>query len=70
MENQTAIICNGTPQSLENGSTISKFLDLKKIDPACIVVELNKDIVRKDAFGATVLKNNDSVEILHFVGGG
>jgi sulfur carrier protein len=70
MENEITITCNGLQQSLENGFSIGKLLSAKRIDPASVVVELNRDIIQKDRFASTVLKNNDSVEVLHFVGGG
>jgi sulfur carrier protein len=70
MDNEIAITCNGAPHSLEKDSTISKLLVLKRIDPACVVVELNRDIVQKDLFNSTPLRDKDTVEILHFVGGG
>jgi sulfur carrier protein len=70
MGNEITITCNGLSLSLENGSTIGTLLSVKKIDPSSVVVELNKDILQKEKIVSTVLKNNDSVEILHFVGGG
>jgi sulfur carrier protein len=70
MDNPIAITCNGVPQSLDKDSTISKLLALKRIDPACVVVELNRGIVPKELFTATPLRDKDTVEILHFVGGG
>jgi sulfur carrier protein len=70
MEDEIAIVCNGLPQSLKKGSTVGNLLAVKKIDPACVVVELNREIIQKEAFGPTILKNNDSIEILRFVGGG
>jgi sulfur carrier protein len=70
MENKITIICNGVSHSYENGTTIGTLLFTKKIDPASVVVELNRDIIQKEKIVSTVLKNNDSVEILHFVGGG
>jgi sulfur carrier protein len=70
MANEIVITCNGSSQSLERDSTIGKLLVLKKVDPACVVVELNKDIVQKESFNSIPLRDKDTVEILHFVGGG
>jgi sulfur carrier protein len=70
MGNKITFVCNGVSRSCENGSTIGTLLCEKKIDPASVVVEINRDIIQKEKFVATALKNNDSVEILHFVGGG
>jgi sulfur carrier protein len=61
---------NGISETLEGESSVETLLALKKIDPACVVVELNRIIVKKDCFGSTVLRDGDVVEILRFVGGG
>ncbi len=61
---------NGKADSLEEGSNILDLLAAKKIDPAVVVVEVNKSIVKKENFGTAVLRDNDTVEILRFVGGG
>jgi sulfur carrier protein len=61
---------NGKPESIAPDMSIEKLLSARSIDPACVVVELNKTIVKKDCFGSTVLKGGDVVEILRFVGGG
>ena len=41
-----------------------------KIRPGRVVVELNRDILSRDAYEGTLLKEGDAVEIVHFVGGG
>jgi sulfur carrier protein len=35
-----------------------------------VAVELNRDIVPRDRWGATQLNDGDRLEIVHFVGGG
>ena len=40
------------------------------LDPARVAVELNGRIVPRADFKSTSLKNGDSLEIVHFVGGG
>lgn len=35
-----------------------------------IVIELNGDILPRESYDTTILKENDKVEILTFVGGG
>lgn len=41
-----------------------------KIRPGRVVVELNRDILSRDAYEDTHLKEGDAIEIVHFVGGG
>ena len=35
-----------------------------------VAIELNKKILEKSNYKKTILKNNDNVEIVHFIGGG
>ena len=35
-----------------------------------VVVELNEEIIKRENYDTTVLKDGDVVEILHFMGGG
>jgi thiazole synthase len=45
-------------------------LEQLQIRPARVVVEHNRHIVARDAYGATLLAEGDALEIVHFVGGG
>jgi sulfur carrier protein len=40
------------------------------IRPARVVVELNRNVLPRDAFATTALNDGDKIEIVHFVGGG
>ena len=40
------------------------------LDPRTVVVELNREIVRRPRLGETMLAAGDAVELVHFVGGG
>ena len=53
-----------------SGKTISEYLASANYDPMRIAVERNGEIVPKSQYGETVLQNNDSIEIVRFVGGG
>ncbi|MCY1691599.1 sulfur carrier protein ThiS [Exiguobacterium sp. SL14] len=35
-----------------------------------VIVEQNRQIIDRGAYGQTVVQNNDTFEIVHFVGGG
>jgi sulfur carrier protein len=61
---------NGNTETVGDGVTILDFLAEKKLDPEKVVVEHNLDIVQRETYGDVVLKDNDSLEILRFVGGG
>jgi len=64
------ITVNGKEEVVRKGVTIAELIALKKIDPDTVIVEYNHDFIKKKAWGGIVLKENDSLEILRFVGGG
>jgi sulfur carrier protein len=70
MEKELSATINGSLEKLNVGCTILALLSEKKLDSSHVVVEYNRVIIPKHDFGTTVVKNGDSVEILHFVGGG
>jgi len=49
------------------GDLLSK-LDIKR--PERVAVEINKEIIMQSDFAHTVVKDDDSIEIVSFVGGG
>lgn len=61
---------NGRPEITGPSVTIEDMLAAKKLDSACVVVELNRNVIKKETFSSVVLKEHDVVEILRFVGGG
>ena len=63
---------NGESEIIDEDSlTISQLLVLKNVKmPDMVSVELNGDILDRDAFDATLVKDNDAVEFLYFMGGG
>ena len=52
------------------GKTISEYLNSTNYDRTRIAVELNCSIVPKAEYGSVVLKDQDSIEVVSFVGGG
>jgi thiamine biosynthesis protein ThiS len=61
---------NGEKKEFKEGTSVATLLEELGIRPGRVVVELNRDVVARDAHGATVLQEGDAVEIVHFVGGG
>ena len=52
------------------GMTLSEFLTMEKYNPQQIAVECNEEIVPKRQYETFILKENDRLEIVRFVGGG
>ncbi len=65
------IVVNGEQVNCGDGLTVSKLLIEQKIKmPEMVSVEPKGEIVRRTEFEQTVLKNDDKVEFLYFMGGG
>ena len=64
------ILINGEGKECEEGISLSALIDLLELPPQRIAVELNREVVRRADWKSTVLKNEDRLEIVHFVGGG
>ena len=52
------------------GKTIAEYLATTNYESKRIAVERNGEIVFKSQYGETLLQDDDSVEIVSFVGGG
>jgi len=61
---------NGEEKEIADGLTIIALLEDLKIRPARVVVERNREIVPREDYGTTLLTDGDTLEIVHFVGGG
>ncbi|HWB40733.1 MAG TPA: sulfur carrier protein ThiS [Gemmatimonadales bacterium] len=64
------IVVNGDDRRVPGPATLLDLLDHLGLDPRTVVVELNREIVRRPRLGETALAEGDSVELVHFVGGG
>ena len=64
------ITVNGEKKEVPEGLTIVGLLQFLKIQPERVAVELNLDIVKKDRYGTTPVKEGDSVEVVSFMAGG
>lgn len=61
---------NGKDETIEGGLTLGGLLSRKDVSPDEVVVELNGAIIARENYDSTVLNENDSLEVLRFVGGG
>jgi len=65
------IVVNGEQIDCGDSLTVSELLVEQKVKmPDMVSVELNGQILRRTEFEQTVLKNDDKVEFLYFMGGG
>lgn len=64
------ISVNGQKVTVADGTTLIQLIKEKNVDPNKIIVELNRDIAKKELWDYITLKEDDEIEILAFVGGG
>ena len=50
--------------------TLAALIESLNMKPDRVAIELNRDIVPRDRWPETPLKDGDRLEIVHFVGGG
>ena len=61
---------NGEERSFEGNLTLAAVVEQLGVKADRVAIELNKIIVRRDAWAATKLRDGDRLEVVHFVGGG
>ncbi len=64
------IIFNGKSRKLQPGINIQEFLDQLQLDCLQVVVEHNRNIISRQRLADTLLSHGDTLEVIHFVGGG
>ncbi len=64
------VTVNGDKREFDSGSRLEDLLRVLELDPRMVVVEHNRVIVRRPQLQTTPLEDGDSVELVHFVGGG
>ena len=64
------IILNGESRKLDRKVDLDKLIDLFSLPRDRVAVELNKTVIRRSDWGQTMLNDGDSLEVVHFVGGG
>ena len=61
---------NGRVKSILDNYKMSDLVENLKIPIKKVAIELNQEIIDKKNINKINLKNNDKIEIVHFIGGG
>ncbi len=61
---------NGEDREVVDNLSLKELVTQLDLTPERIAIQLNQNVVRRADWPSTVLRENDQVEIVHFVGGG
>lgn len=64
------IVFNGKSRELQSSISIQELLDQLKLDCQQVVVEHNRNIIPRQRLDQITLNDGDTLEVIHFVGGG
>jgi len=64
------VFVNGDEKEFSPGTSLAELITQLDLPAPRIAVELNREVVRRSDWGSTMLKDEDRIEIVHFVGGG
>ena len=68
--NKIEIKINGKVKLIRKGINLLNIVKKLKIPIKKVAIELNQEIIDKKKLNRVILKKNDKIEIVHFIGGG
>jgi len=68
--NKIKIKLNGKFVKIQDKTTLLSLMKKLKVPIKKVAIELNQTIVNKKSLGKIKVKNNNKIEIVHFIGGG
>lgn len=65
------ITINGEAKELREGLSITELLVVENVEmPEMVSVQLNDEFLKQDEYAASIVKENDDINFLYFMGGG
>ncbi|GEN34966.1 sulfur carrier protein ThiS [Aneurinibacillus danicus] len=65
------ITINGKMQTIpDTVGNVQQLLEYLRLADRIVVVEINRDILQKEQHAARSITDGDTIELVHFVGGG
>ena len=64
------ITVNGQVVSIERSMSVEEVLDTVEVPPNYLAVEINGEVVPREAYGERVVQPGDELELVTLVGGG
>ena len=70
VKNKIKIKLNGKKIQINNNESLKKLVKRLNLPLNKVAIELNKKIIDKKKINIIKLNNNDTIEVVHFIGGG
>ena len=64
------LILNGAERELPHALSLAELVQQLGMTASRVAAELNRQIVPRDQWPSTMLRDGDRLELVHFVGGG
>lgn len=61
---------NGKDRNIQAGMSVRELLDSLDLNPGLVVVERNREILDRERYEEVEVREGDTLELVHFVGGG
>ena len=69
-KNKIKITVNGKQMTVKFKFSLKNLIDKLKLPLNKVAIEVNREIINKKNINKIILKNNDKIEVVHFIGGG
>lgn len=64
------VFVNGEEKEYSAAISLAQLIEQLDLPAARIAIELNREVVRRSDWDGTMIRDEDRIEIVHFVGGG
>ena len=64
------VTINGEAKNLNGELSIRDLLKELQVEEKIVALSINANLVRRDTWDSTLIKENDKIELLQFMGGG
>lgn len=69
-EKTIQVFINGKKKSFSENNNLVSLLNILEIDGNGIAIEVNLVVIPKSQYKNIIIKNDDKIEIVQFIGGG
>jgi len=64
------VLLNGKNQTIDEKTNLNLLLKKLSIESNKVAIEINGVVISKNDYEKKIIRTNDKIEIVHFIGGG